>query len=82
MPSDLTERTVLALNAEPWLATSEEESLGAEVLGKVPAAAALLRAAALTDARVELVPSAALPDGVEIAALLRWPTGPEVPGAT
>ena len=78
----LTERTVLALNAEPWLATSEEESLGAEVLGKVPAAAALLRAAALTDARVELVPSAALPDGVEIAALLRWPTGPEVPGAT
>ena len=78
----LTDRTVLALNAEPWLATSEEESLGAEVLGKVPAAAALLRAAALTDARVELVPSAALPDGVEIAALLRWPTGPGVPGAT
>ncbi|WP_309074682.1 Vms1/Ankzf1 family peptidyl-tRNA hydrolase [Paenarthrobacter sp.] len=78
----LTDRTVLALNAEPWLATSEEESLGAEVLGKVPAAAALLRAAALTDARVELVPSAALPDGVEIAALLRWPTGPEAPAAT
>jgi hypothetical protein len=41
----------------------------------------LLRAAALTDARILLVPGPALPDGVDIAALLRWPTGPEVPSA-
>ena len=77
----LSERTLLALDAEPWVATSEEESLAAGVLGKVPAPAALLRAAALTDARVLLVPGPVLPDGVDAAALLRWPTGPEVPSA-
>ncbi|MCU1512053.1 MAG: hypothetical protein JWO34_1893 [Arthrobacter sp.] len=75
----LAERRVLALDAEPWIATAEEESLGAEVLGRVPAPAALLRAAALTDARILLVPGPALPDGVDIAALLRWPTGPGAP---
>ncbi|MGO4590495.1 baeRF2 domain-containing protein [Paenarthrobacter sp. 2TAF44] len=77
----LSEHTLLALGAEPWIASSEDEALGAEVLGKVPAPAAMVRAAALTDARVQLVPSAALPDGVHVAALLRWPTGPERPGA-
>ncbi|WP_458780382.1 baeRF2 domain-containing protein [Arthrobacter sp. D3-16] len=77
----LSERTLLALDAEPWIATAEEESLGANVLGKVPAPAALLRAAALTDARVLLVPGPVLPDGVDVAALLRWPTGPAVPGS-
>lgn len=77
----LSERTLLALDAEPWIATAEEESLGANVLGKVAAPAALLRAAALTDARVLLVPGPVLPDGVDVAALLRWPTGPAVPGS-
>ena len=75
----LSERTLLALDAEPWIATSEEESLAANVLGKVPAPAALLRAAALTDARVMLVPGPVLPAGVDVAALLRWPTGPTAP---
>ena len=75
----LLERTLLALDAEPWVATAEEESLAAGVLGKVPAPAALLRAAALTDARVLLVPGPVLPDGVDVAALLRWSTGPAVP---
>jgi hypothetical protein len=78
----LSDRTLLALGAEPWIATSEEEALGAEVLGKVPAPAALLRAAALTDARVQLVPGSVLPDGAKVAALLRWSTGPEAPAAT
>jgi Bacterial archaeo-eukaryotic release factor family 2 len=77
----LAERRVLALGAEPWIATAEEESLGAEILGKIPAPAALLRAAALTDARILLVPKPALPEGVDIAALLRWPTGPAAPSA-
>jgi hypothetical protein len=77
----LSDRTLLALGAEPWIATTEEEALGAEVLGKVPAPAALLRAAALTDARVQLVPGSVLPDGAKVAALLRWPTGPEAPAA-
>ncbi|MGN7251493.1 MULTISPECIES: baeRF2 domain-containing protein [unclassified Arthrobacter] len=77
----LSEHTLLALGAEPWIANSEEESLGAEVLGRVPAPAALLRAAALTDARVQLIPAAALPNNAEIAALLRWSTGPEAPGS-
>jgi hypothetical protein len=76
----LSEHTLLALGAEPWIANSEEESLGAEILGTVPAPAALLRAAALTDARVQLIPSAALPNKAEIAALLRWSTGPQAPG--
>ncbi|TLM70717.1 Vms1/Ankzf1 family peptidyl-tRNA hydrolase [Pseudarthrobacter sp. NamB4] len=75
----LSERTLLALDAEPWIATAEEESLAANVLGAVPAPAALLRAAALTDARVLLVPGGVLPEGRDIAALLRWSTGPNVP---
>jgi hypothetical protein len=77
----LSERTLLALDAEPWVAAAEEESLGANVLGSIPAPAALLRAAALTDARVLLVPGPVLPEGVDVAALLRWPTGPAVPGS-
>lgn len=77
----LAERTLLALDAEPWIALAEEESLAANVLGKVPAPAALLRAAALTDARVLLVPGPVLPAGADTAALLRWPTGPGVPSS-
>jgi hypothetical protein len=77
----LAERTLLALDAEPWIATAEEESLAANVLGKVPAPAALLRAAALTDARVLLVPGPVLPAGTDVAALLRWPTGPAAPSS-
>lgn len=77
----LGEHQLLALSAEPWVATTEGESLGAEVLGRLPAPAALLRAAALTDAGVLLVPSGVLRDGVEVAALLRWPTGPEAPSS-
>lgn len=77
----LAERNLLALDAEPWIALAEEESLAANVLGKVPAPAALLRAAALTDARVLLVPGPVLPEGAGAAALLRWPTGPGVPSS-
>jgi hypothetical protein len=77
----LSERTLLALDAEPWVATAEEESLAANIVGKVPAPAALLRAAALTDARVLLVPGPVLPQGVDVAALLRWPTGPAAPSS-
>ena len=78
--SALADRELLALGAEPWLATAEEQALGAEVLGKVAAPAALLRAASLTDAHLLLVPDGVLPDGVDVAALLRWPAGPEAPG--
>lgn len=79
--AQMSKRTLLALDAEPWIASSEEESLAAGVLGKVPASAAMLRAAALTDARVLLVPGPVLPDGVDVAALLRWPTGPTAPSS-
>ncbi|NUP58808.1 MAG: hypothetical protein HOQ06_04960 [Pseudarthrobacter sp.] len=75
----LSERTLLALDAEPWVAVAEEEKLAAGVLGKVAAPAALLRAAALTDAKVLLVPGPVLPEGADAAALLRWSTGPQVP---
>ncbi|MHA7210326.1 baeRF2 domain-containing protein [Arthrobacter sp. MDT1-65] len=71
--------TLLALDAAPWIATSEAETLGAGVLGEVPAVAALLRAAALTDAQVTLYPTGAL-GSKPVAALLRWPTSPDLPG--
>ncbi|UTT69651.1 hypothetical protein NMQ03_00235 [Arthrobacter sp. DNA4] len=77
----LSGRTLLALDAEPWVATAREEALTAGILGEVPAPAALLRAAALTDARVLLVPGPVLPKGVHIAALLRWSSGPDVPSS-
>ena len=76
----LSERRLLALGAEPWVASAGEQALGAEELGTVPAPAALLRAGALTDASVLLVPEGVLPAGTNIAALLRWPTGPAAPG--
>ncbi|OFI38111.1 hypothetical protein BIU82_06330 [Arthrobacter sp. SW1] len=75
----LRERRVLALDAEPWIASTEAESSGAGVLGEAPAPAALLRAAVLTDAGVAMLPGAEMPGGVEIAALLRWPVGPPTP---
>ncbi|WP_461170826.1 baeRF2 domain-containing protein [Arthrobacter sp. Z1-15] len=77
----LSDRQLLALGAEPWVASADDQALGAEVLGKVPAPAALLRAAALTDASLLLVPDGVLPGGADVAALLRWPTGPEAPAA-
>lgn len=79
--SALADRQLLALGAEPWLATAEEQALGAEVLGHVSVPSAMLRAASLTDASLLLVPDGVLPDGVDVAALLRWPVGPEAPGA-
>lgn len=78
--SALADRHLFALGAEPWVASAEEQTLGAEVLGRVPAPAALVRAAALTDASLLLVPDGVLPHGTEVAALLRWPTGPHAPG--
>ncbi|WAP50639.1 Vms1/Ankzf1 family peptidyl-tRNA hydrolase [Arthrobacter sp. ATA002] len=80
--SALADRQLLALGAEPWVATAEEQTLGAEVLGQVPLPAAMLRAGALTDASLLLVPDGVLPGGVDVAALLRWPVGPEAPGGT
>ncbi|MBP3042984.1 hypothetical protein KKR91_08195 [Arthrobacter jiangjiafuii] len=78
--NELADHPLLALGAEPWVASAEEQALGAEVLGRVPAPAALLRAAALTDASLLLVPDGVLPGGTGVAALLRWPTGPTAPG--
>ena len=46
------ERTLLALDAAPWVATDESERLAAGVIGRIPIAEALARAAVLTDARV------------------------------
>jgi Bacterial archaeo-eukaryotic release factor family 2 len=107
---------LLALDAEPWIASAPEETLGAAVLGDVPAPVAMVRAALLTDAKVLFIDpahnaeddiaadadagnganadedvdtdgggnseaeAAELPEGVAVAALLRWRTGPPVPG--
>ncbi|HST70834.1 baeRF2 domain-containing protein [Kocuria rosea] len=73
-----TEAELLVLEAEPWIAAdqSEAETLGVRVLDRVPAHAALLRAAVLTDGRPVFLPHGALPDGTEVAALLRWSATP------
>lgn len=54
-PPGLGDKTLIALAAEPWIATAPEEALGAPSLGRVPAADALVRAAVLSDSRVVLV---------------------------
>lgn len=72
------ETELVVLDAEPWIAVDEADALGARALGRVPAAEALVRAALLTDARPVFLAPGALPDGTDIAALLRWsatPTG-------
>ncbi|MFC4903110.1 Vms1/Ankzf1 family peptidyl-tRNA hydrolase [Kocuria oceani] len=70
------EQELLALDAEPWIAVTESEAVGARVLGRVPADAALVRAAVLTDGRPVFVPPGALPDSTDVAALLRWSAAP------
>lgn len=75
----LADRTLLALDAAPWVATAPEQAAGATVLGPVPAVCALVRAVVLTDAELVLVNAASLPSGAPASALLRWPVGPAVP---
>lgn len=67
------EHTLRALSAEPWLATEDDPNHAQIVIGQWPAPEVLLRATALTDATIRYVPDGVLPDGVGIAALLRWP---------
>jgi hypothetical protein len=91
----LRDREALALAAEPWIASAPEEALGTPVVATVPAQLALTRAALLTDATVlftDTFPGAddggpdtdnrdvTLPRGASAAAILRWRTGPPVPG--
>ncbi|GLK17785.1 Vms1/Ankzf1 family peptidyl-tRNA hydrolase [Herbiconiux flava] len=85
----LREHELLALATEPWVAAAPEDALGAEVLDRVPAPVALSRAAVLTDATVLFTDSREAPDAQDdvsgslpsgVAAVLRWRTGPPVPG--
>jgi hypothetical protein len=76
----LGDRTLFALASEPWVASAPEEALGAAVLESVPPALALARAALVADSRLMFVDSGRLPDRAGVAAVLRWPTGPAVPG--
>jgi hypothetical protein len=70
-PEAVSERHLLALGDAPWVASTEAEALSAPVLGHAAPAAALLRAAVLTDADTVLAPHGLLKGG-EAAALLRW----------
>ncbi|KQO81449.1 hypothetical protein ASF17_09665 [Frigoribacterium sp. Leaf263] len=79
-PDAFDDRTLLALGDVPWVASAPEGALDAEVLGELPAASALARAALLTDARVVLASAGSLPGDGGIGALLRWPVGPPTPG--
>jgi hypothetical protein len=85
----LQERTLLAVDGEPWIAAAPEDTLGAPVIASVPAQLAMIRAALLTDARVVFTDSYSAPDQADritlpqdapVAAVLRWRTGPPVPG--
>jgi hypothetical protein len=80
--AELSDHQLVVLDAEPWVALDQDESLDAKALGRVAAPSALLRAAALTDARVLIVPAAALPRRADVAALLRWPAGAESPASS
>ncbi|WP_077489401.1 Vms1/Ankzf1 family peptidyl-tRNA hydrolase [Sinomonas mesophila] len=71
-PDGVADRSLLALGAPPWIALHEGETLNAPVLGQARPAAALLRAAVLTDAETVLVPHGDLDAGHGVSALLRW----------
>lgn len=79
-PARLGDRTALALDAEPWIATRPEDALSAGILGEVSAASALVRAALLTDADIVVDDEDEPLDDSGVAASLRWRPGPEVPG--
>lgn len=76
----LGDRTLFALASEPWVASAPEEALGAAVLESVTAALSLARAALVADSRLMFVDPGRLPERAGVAAVLRWPTGPAVPG--
>jgi hypothetical protein len=78
----LGDRTLFALASEPWVASAPEEALGVSVLDSVPAALALARAALVADSRLMFVDAGRLPQQAGVAAVLRWPTGPAVPGGS
>lgn len=74
--SALEGQTLFALDAQPWIALTESDAAPAGVVGLVPAAEALARAAILTDATVRIVSPEQL-RGPSVAAILRWQEGPE-----
>jgi hypothetical protein len=78
----LGDRPLFALASEPWVAAAPEEALGVPVLESVPAALALARAAVVADSRLMFVDDGRLPQRAGVAAVLRWPTGPAVPGGS
>ncbi len=73
------DESLLALSSEPWLTGEESEDHAELVVGSWPAPEVLLRATAMTDASIRYVPEGVLPEGVGIAALLRWPKGEQAP---
>ncbi|MCW4457503.1 hypothetical protein [Microbacterium sp. MPKO10] len=75
----LLQHSLLALDAEPWVATAPEDAAGAAVLEEIVATAAIMRAAVLTDAKVRVVDADEIGDADGVVASLRWPVGPERP---
>ncbi|BDI22477.1 Vms1/Ankzf1 family peptidyl-tRNA hydrolase [Herbiconiux sp. L3-i23] len=75
-PDSLGDRTLLALDDVPWVATAPEDAAPAGIIAPVPAAEALARAAIITDADIRFVTASQLPGGGGAAALLRWPGTP------
>lgn len=73
------DESLVALSSEPWLTGEESEDHAELVVGSWPAPEVLLRATAMTDASIRYVPEGVLPEGVGIAALLRWPKGEQAP---
>ena len=68
----LEDESLVALDDVPWIATEESDAIAAGIVGRVPAAEAIIRAALATDATV-LEARAGDLGGDPVAALLRWP---------
>ena len=73
------DESLIALSSEPWLTGEDSDQHAELVIGSWPAPEVLLRATAMTDASIRYVPEGVLPEGVGIAALLRWPKGEVAP---
>jgi hypothetical protein len=62
---------LVSLDREPWVAAVASETFGAEILGTVPAAEAMTRAAIATEAHVVIVEHGTLPGKASVAVIRR-----------
>ena len=71
--------SLVVLSSEPWVTGEDSTDHADWWVGSSPAPRCCCEAAAMTDAGIRYVPDGVLPEGVGIAALLRWPKGEQAP---